>query len=395
VTLPPPVADSGSADRRWLLEPTLVRLFGSGGLYFLALGLTVPTLPLFVVRQHGNLVEVGVAVSAFSAAALVARPFLSPALTRASPRTLIVAGSLIVGAFTAGLAVSDSVWTTVTLRAAAGVGEASMFVVVSVAVFTVAPPHSRAVAQSYFSAVIYGSILVGAAVGVGLQQRAGFDAVWLAALGLCVAAAICAPRLARASERPRARSLLMHRAAIAPGLALAALTIGWIGYSAFLPIYSADQGLGGVTVEFALLAAIILGVRLLGVNLIGRLQAVDGALAAVVLGVSGLMLLAAAPTRIGLLAATVMIGVSQALAYPLLLTVAGDRAGANQRTAAISSLTAFYDVAVMVAGTALGAIGQAGGLRGLYVTAALITVLGAAPLCTLRLHSGRAVASAD
>jgi hypothetical protein len=55
-------------------------------------------LPLFGVRlQSGAVVEVGVVVSAFSAAALVAPPFLSPALVTAFPRTLMATGSLIVG----------------------------------------------------------------------------------------------------------------------------------------------------------------------------------------------------------------------------------------------------------------------------------------------------------
>ena len=71
----------------------------SGLCYFMALGMLLPVVPLFVKHElGGNDIAVGVAVGAFSVGAVLLRPFAGRIGDRVGRRVLIVFGGVVVGA---------------------------------------------------------------------------------------------------------------------------------------------------------------------------------------------------------------------------------------------------------------------------------------------------------
>src|SRR3954470_24608177 len=80
-----------------LLTPRFVLVVTVGLGYFLALGMLLPVVPLFVRHDLlGNDVAVGVAVGAFAVGAVLLRPFAGRIGDRMGRKVLIVGGALTV-----------------------------------------------------------------------------------------------------------------------------------------------------------------------------------------------------------------------------------------------------------------------------------------------------------
>src|SRR5919197_1539496 len=370
---------SSPADSRWR-GPALLTLAAFA--YFLALGLGIPTLPRYLTGPlGGSSAQVGVAVAAFSVTAILARPLVAPAARRVAPSALLVFGAATVGAATATTAVARSVAAVIALRALAGIGEAFFYVLAASAVYALVPEERHARAQSRFSAVVAAGILVGPVVAEALRPHTGYAAIWLLGGGLCAGACACAAPLPLPREAPGAGvGTVLARAAVLPGLVVAAQTWAMAAFSVFVALYAADLQLGSAGASFAVVAIVVLTVRTVGAGVFDAGQPVAIASSAMVAATAGLALLAAAPSRAALLVAAALIGVSQALAFPSLLALAVRRTGPGERTSAIATFTGCFEVGLASAAVVLGVVLDHLGFAGLYGVAAAVSALALVPL---------------
>ena len=131
------------AEREPLLTPALVALTLGDLAYFTAIGLLIPVTPQFASDALGaGEVGVGFAVGAFSATALVLRPFAGRTADRRGRRALLTGGALGVAVVIALHPLADHLGTLVALRLALGAAEAFFFVA-SFAVLADLAPASR------------------------------------------------------------------------------------------------------------------------------------------------------------------------------------------------------------------------------------------------------------
>jgi MFS family permease len=138
-------------------------------LFFGSVGLMVPTLPRFVRSGLGGSDRaVGVVVAAYSAAAILCRPFLAWFARVAGYRAMVLWGGLGGALFQGLLALVHHLFLLVVLRVAAGVAEALLFVGVATVVNEIAPVSRRAEAASLNS--------VGVFLGLGLGPVLGSSA---------------------------------------------------------------------------------------------------------------------------------------------------------------------------------------------------------------------------
>jgi predicted MFS family arabinose efflux permease len=277
--------------------------------------------------------------------------------------------------------VAQSVLAVVALRGLAGLGEALFYVLAASAVYAVVPEEGHARAQSRFSAVVAAGILVGPILAEVLRPRTGYTPIWLLGGGLCALACACVARLPLARE-PRAR-IVIAREALLPGVVVAAQTWAMAAFTVFIALYASHLGLGSVGLPFAIVAIVVLSVRTAGAAVFDRRDPVGVASVAMLAATAGLALLAAAPSRASLLAAGALLGTSQALAFPSLLTLAVRSAGAG-RTAAIATFTGCFEVGLASAAIVLGIVLDELGFAGLYGIAAGVSALALAPLALSR-----------
>lgn len=101
----------GKAER--LLTPRFLLVVLSGLLYFTALGMLLPVVPLYVRRELGSGdAGVGVAVGALFVGAVLLRPYTGRLGDRMGRRVLIIGGALVVAASVAATSVVASLRTS-------------------------------------------------------------------------------------------------------------------------------------------------------------------------------------------------------------------------------------------------------------------------------------------
>ena len=238
-----------------------------------------------------------------------------------------------------------------------------------------------------YSLAVWGGLAAGPLLGELLLGDDRYDAVWLGAAAFALAGALVG--LALPETRPREAigqppGRLVSRAALLPGLALAASMVGFAGFAAFVPLYARDIGMGGAGAVFAVNAAVVVAIRSLGRRIPDRLGPKRTAAAALALVTAGFLAVALSSTPAGLFAGTVVLAVGQALVFPALMTIAVAAAPVAERSAAVGSFTAFADLGFAVGAIGLGAVETAAGADGVFVAAAGVALAGLLPLSRAR-----------
>jgi MFS family permease len=338
---------------------------------------------------------VGLAVGSFGLTAALLRPAVGRFGDRRGRRPLVIVGMAIVAASLLGYLVTENVATAVALRLAFGAGEAAAFVGLATAIQDRAPASRRGEAASYFSVASYGGVAVGPPLGQFVYDHGGYDRVWLVAsavvlVGLVLGVAVPAgppppvtpagdlaavPAAAStASATTPGRRPFLHPASLRPGIAVAAALVGYSGFVSFVSIHMEDEDLGNPGLVFTTYAVLIVLFRLVGAKVPDRYGAVRVSSISVVCLAGGLLLAAASPNLVGLLAGVVVFALGMALNFPALLALVVGQARDDERTWAVASFSVFFDIGFGAGGPIVGAVVAVSSVRWGFVGGALITL---------------------
>lgn len=369
-----------------------VATFGS----LLTIGMLLPVLPVYAAGPLGvGNVGVGIAVAASSPTALLLQPIAGRLGDRRGRRPLLVVGCLVLAASVVLYVPASSLTAIVLLRLVGGVGEALLFVASATVVNDLAPASRRGEAVSLYSLAVWGGLAAGPVVGEVLLAEDNYDAVWVVAAVVAALAGLAALGLpeTRPSDLPvePGRQPLVHPAALLPGLVLVLSMIGFAGMAAFAPLYARELGLSGAGLVFALNAAIVISIRLLGRRIPDRAGPRRTATAAMALAAVGFAVIFVVHSPAGLYAGTAVLACGQALIFPALMMLVVGRAPVAQRSSAVGSFTAGADLGYAVGAISLGAVAASVGYRGVFGVAAAVVACGLMPL--LRVRPARSVAT--
>jgi MFS family permease len=292
-------------------------------------------------------------------------------------RLLIVAGGTIVGLATFSILFVDSLIPLVALRAATGLGEAFFYVGAASVINDLAPDERRGEALSFFSLALYLGLAVGPVVGELTLNSIDYQAVWVVSAVSAVIAgllAISVPETRDARVKPSGR--LIHPSGLIPGLVLASGIWGLAGFHSFVPLYALDVGLDGSRLVFVVFSGIVLAIRFFGARIPDRVGHLRTARIAIALDVVGLGLIGAWHSAAGLFAGATVFAIGQAFLFPALMSLAVSRAPASERGSVVGTFTAFFDLAFGLGAVTLGAISEALGFSGLFLSASAIAAAG-------------------
>jgi MFS family permease len=341
--------------------------------YFISVGTLYPTLPRYVEGPlAGGSVSVGLAVGAFSLAAVVLRPVAGRIGDTRGRRLLILSGAALVGASVAAYVLTSNLITLLILRLVTGAGEAAFYVGAASAINDLAPEERRGEALSFFSLALYAGIALGPVLGESVLDHTHFHSAWITSALCAFVAFILALgiRDTREEHVGEARSTrLIHPAALLPGTILAAGIVGLTGFNSFIPLYVSKLGMSGSRLVFVTFSAVVLSVRGFGAQLPDRLGPRFSARAALITSAVGLALIALWAEPVGLFAGTVIFALGQALAFPALMTIAIRGAPSSERGSVVGTFTAFFDLAYGVGAIGLGAVVSLAGYRGMFAVA--------------------------
>lgn len=344
----PSAGGGASPDPARLFTPAFITLGICELAYFLAAGLTIPLTPLFAEGPLGaDELWVGITVGAFSATALVLRPFAGRTADRRGRRWLLIGGALLAAAILAATAFTTSLAVMVVLRLLLGVAEAFFFVAGFAALADLAPPGRTGEALSFNSLALYLGIALGPALGEWLLDAGGFTVAWLGGAGLGLAAAGLAVLLPETGTRDATDSgpmPIIHPAAIGPGLALCAGIVAMGGFLGFAALHVRDLGMassGPVLLAFGLA---VVGCRIFFAKLPDRVPPFRlGAIALTLTaaGMGGAALLDNVP---GLLASAVVMGIGVAFITPAMFGAIVRRVRPTERGSALGTASVFIDI---------------------------------------------------
>jgi MFS family permease len=371
----------GRTVRPRLVTPAFVLVGVSTLAYFTADGLLLPGVPLYVEGPlGGGDVAVGVSVGAFSATALLLRPWAGRLGDRRGRRLLMLVGASLFGLSIAGYVVARSVPALVAFRLLTGTGEAFFFTGAASAINDLAPDERRGEAVSFFSLALYVGIGIGPILGELAIGDLGFRATWFLAAGLAFVATALA--LGVPETRPEgpedepSSTRLIHRGALLPGTVLLTSVLGQAGFFAFLPLYALSVGLGGSRFVFLMYSAIVVAIRLFGARIPDVLGAERCARVSLLCSAAGLAVAGLWREPTGLIVGTVVLAVGSSLAFPALMVLALRGTSPLERGAVLGTFTAFVDLAFGVGPAGLGFVAAAAGYGGVFLAASSMALAG-------------------
>jgi MFS family permease len=370
-----------SSRRERVLTPRFALVVSSGMAYFLALGVVLPAIPQYVEhRLGGGSVAVGIAVGSLFIGAVLLRPYVGRLGDRLGRRVLIVFGASVVAVSIFLYGAVASLPFLVGARVLTGLGEAAFFVGAATMVTDLAPPARRGEAISYWSVAVYGGLAFGPVLGETVIDVGGYGWVWIVA-GLLAALAAGLGLCTRDVERPAAaqgaeRLHLINRAAVAPGMVLFSGLIALAAFTAFVPLYVDDVGLGSADVVFLVYGGFVLLVRIFGARIPDTLGGRKAGVLALAATATGMTIMAAWGTAAGLLLGTVFFAGGASLLYPALLLLALGNAPESERGSVVGTFSSFFDLSQGVGSLLVGAVAAGAGYRGAFGAGAVFAIVG-------------------
>lgn len=374
--------------------PVVTRRFAlvvaSGLAYFAALAMLTPVIPHYVEDELGRgKVAVGVAVGGFAFGAIVLRVFAGRVGDRIGRRILIISGAAVVAGSTALYGVVHALWWIVLARVVTGLGEAAFFVGAATMITDLAPPERRGEAVSYWSVAVYGGLALGPALGEAVLGDGRYTAAWLVSAGLALLAALLGigtrevPR-APAAHPPRH---IVHRAALLPGSVLFLGLISLAGFTAFLPLYADDTLDVNAGPIFLLYGVLVMLVRVVGARIPDRLGGRRAGTGALVFSGLGIVIVAAVPSVIGVVAGTIVFAAGMSLMYPAFLLMSLQGVPDSERASVVGTFSSFFDLSQGLGALICGSAAAFAGNRGAFAAGAVCAAIG---LVVLRAPRNRA-----
>lgn len=360
-----------------LLTLRFVTVVTSGLFYFLSLGMQLPTVPKFIEGPLGGSdLAVGVLVGSFSIGAVAVRPLAGRLGDKLGRRILIIVGASLVAISVLAYHLIDSTLVLFGARLLGGVGEAAFFVGAGTMVTDLAPVSRRGEAISYWSVAVYGGLAFGPSLGEWVLSGGHYGRVWTVSAVLAVVSAavgLLTVETAKFSD-DYIPAPLINRTAVGPGIVLFLGMMGLAGFGAFVPLYVSDVGLEDSSGVFLLYGCTILAVRLLGARIPDRIGTLRAGSLATAASAVGLVVIAAAPSSVGLYVGTFVFSLGMSLLYPSMLTMALEGVPDNHRGSAVGTISSFFDLSQGLGAAILGISVSLGGYRAAFVTAAVMAV---------------------
>jgi predicted MFS family arabinose efflux permease len=354
---------------------------------FLCIGLPIAVLPGYVHDQLGfSAVIAGLTIGSQYLATLLSRPLAGRVCDTIGTKLAIVYGM-------SGIAISGVLTTVATLLESAPVVSLSILIIarlfigvsqgligvgsISWCIGKVGPDHT-ARAISWNGIASYGAIAIGAPLGYVMTHDLGFFSLGIALTVMAVLALVIirkqSPVPVIKGERLPFWSVFGR---IAPyGISLTLASIGYGTMTTFITLFYLSRGWEGAAYCLTVFGICFIVARLLFINAIKRLGGFTSAIACMGVETFGLALLWISPNTGIALTGAGLAGLGLSLVYPALGVEAIKQVPITSRSAGLSAYAVFFDLAMAIAGPAMGAIALGMGYASIFFVASLLSLGG-------------------
>ncbi|WP_128602765.1 arabinose transporter [Pantoea wallisii] len=354
---------------------------------YLAVGLPLPVMPLFIHQQLGfSNVIVGLVIGIQFVATVFTRGYAGQLTDRFGGKRVALQGaavSTLAALLYLIAALPDFTSLTrltliITGRLMAGLGE-SQFVTGCVA-WSIASvgPQRAGISMSWTGIAMFAALSIGAPIGMVLYQHAGLAAAMIACLVAPLLAALIAVNATRYVS-PGGVRLPFYRVVgriWREGGGLMLQGVGLSGLTAFASLYFAAHHWGNAGWVMTAFGIGFIAVRLCFGHLPDRIGGYRVAACSLGIEALGQILLWSAPGQTLALSGALITGLGCALIFPALGVEALKRVPPANRGSAMGAFVAFLDIAYGVSGPLAGVIAGHFGYAAVYLTGAICALVG-------------------
>jgi MFS family permease len=356
---------------------------------YLAVGLPLPVIPLFVHEKLGfsNLI-VGLVIGIQFLATVLTRGYAGRVTDQQGGKRAALQGAgfaalggvLYMIAALPGMSAGVSLGVVVAGRLAAGLGE-SQFITgcVSWSIASVGPRRAG-MSMSWTGIAMFAALAIGAPVGMALYHQWGLPAAMIA----CVIAPMLAIVIALGATpyvSPVGHRLPFHRVIgqiWREGLSLMLQGVGLSGLTAFASLYFAARGWAHAGLVMTAFGVGFIFIRVILGHLPDRIGGLQVAFWSLVIEAIGQAMLWRASQEWVALSGALVTGLGCALVFPALGVEALKRVLPANRGSAMGGFVAFLDIAYGLAGPGAGLVAGEFGYAAVYLLGAASALLGAA-----------------
>ncbi|EWG11121.1 MFS transporter [Cytobacillus firmus] len=363
---------TAGSEKIWSRDFVLILM--SNFFIFLGFQMTLPTIPLFVEKLGGNDQLIGIVVGIFTFSALLLRPYAGHTLETRGRRFVYLTGLAIFVLSVGSFGFINSLIFLFVLRIIQGFGWGFSTTASGTIATDLIPAKRRGEGMGYFGLSGNIALAFGPTLGLALAGVISFKLLFLICALLGLAALVLSSRISyKQAEKqtvPLKRWDIYEKSALRPSFLLFFITVTFGGIASFLPIYSAQKGIGGIHWYFLLFAIALMISR----TFAGRLYDQRGHqavfLPGAVLILAAMFLLAWLPSSMIMYIAAIFYGLGFGSVQPALQAWSVKEAPVNRRGMANATFFSFFDLGVGIGAIVFGQIAHLFGYNTIYLAAA-------------------------
>ena len=362
----------------------LTLLFSAGLLFWTAMTLFLPILPIYAASIGGTDQEIGFVVGCFAIGLIGSRTYLGRLADEKGRKIVVLIGTVVCALAPFGYLFASNVHLLMAIRAFHGISVAAFTTGYSALVVDLSPVKQRGELIGYMTLCVPVGMAIGPALGSFLQEDlGGYRAVFLTAavagsLSFILASQVKEPPLpARSDYAKNESSRTTWQIISSPSLLIPALLLLMIGLvfgtlTTFLPLYVRHLHLD-LKIGFFYTAAAISSfvIRILAGSAsdrYGRGIFISGSLLCYCLA---MILIADASSPVTLLMAGSIEGLGGGLLIPMILVLLSDRCYPQERGKVFSVCTTGFDLGIALAGPIFGSLSSTLNYQSIFIVSAL------------------------
>jgi predicted MFS family arabinose efflux permease len=320
-------------------------------------------LPFHATALGASGTQVGFLFSMNAGVAMFLRPAVGGWVDRYGVRVVLVPGVAVLTLTSLAFHVAGTPATLIALMAGIGLSNGLVSTAAGVLAAQATSPARRGEALGVYYVATSLAVAAAAPGGIALFRWGGIRPAYLVVTALAIAIAaltlLMTPRGPSAAPAASARFRFWSRHALGPAGVMVLLTLGWSSIVGFVPLHAVRHGLdGALPWFFGIYSGWLLLCRILLRGLsdqIGRARVLVPAIGATALGFL-LLALPIPPSAASLLAAAFIHGTGATLTYPTMVALLVDRTPDRERGLAMGTLSASWDVGVVIGSALVGAV---------------------------------------
>ena len=371
---------SQQVSRLWTVDFVLDLL--TAHFFFASYTALYTVIPSYVLDRGGQEWQIGVVMGSFGVVSVVVRPFAGRWIYRVGAKRIAMTGAVIFAVASFLYIAASSVWLLVPVRILQGIGMAMGPVATTTIVANLAPATRRAEAMSYMGNAIAGATVYAPVFGFWLLTRYGFSASFVYSASCTLLACLIASRLSASRTRVPASQTaaedvpLINRSALFPTAVFLSFTITTAPVNNFLPLIAEDRALGNPGLYFTVNSTTMIFAMLLSGPIADRLGRPTVIVPGLLTTASAMFLLMVASNQSVFLSAAFLGGAGFGLLQPGIQSLTVDRVAPHERSSALATLQAAWDIGGSGGSFIVGGIASALGAASTFGFVGVATVVG-------------------